>query len=213
MGFTYVAQADLAPRRKAEYLVLYKCNRCQGGLVIEYRHQTNFGPGNPASCDSDPSGVGFVLLKSYPGQMPSTVPVHVPAPLDRYYRQAAEGCQSGHSDASGAMSRKVVDVSTQLLLGEESKKYGNIRDRIDALAAKDLLTPDLMEWAHQVRLGGNDAAHDEDPYTPEEAEELLSFAELYLTYVYSLPGRLKARRERATAAKAAAGANQAPVKT
>ncbi len=52
-----------------------------------------------------------------------------------------------------------------------------------------------------MRLGGNEAAHDEDPYTQEEAEELLSFAELYLTYVYSLPGRLKARREKAAKAK------------
>jgi hypothetical protein len=52
-----------------------------------------------------------------------------------------------------------------------------------------------------VRLGGNDAAHDEDPYTNEEASELLSFVELYLTYVYSLPGRLKARREAAEKGK------------
>jgi hypothetical protein len=101
------------------------------------------------------------------------------------------------------MSRKVVDVSSQQLLGQDSKKYGNIRDRIDALAERKLLTPDLQDWAHQVRLGGNDAAHDEDPYTIEEASELLGFAELYLTYVYTLPGRLKTRKEAAAAAKKA----------
>jgi hypothetical protein len=32
-----------------------------------------------------------------------------------------------------------------------------------------------------VRLGGNDAAHDEDPFTQAEAKELLGFVELYLT--------------------------------
>jgi hypothetical protein len=131
------------------------------------------------------------------------VPSHTPTPIDRYYLQAADALQSGHSDASGAMSRKVVDVSTQQLLGEDSKNYSTIQKRIDALAAKNLLTPDLKDWAHQVRLGGNDAAHDEDPYTNEEASELLSFVELYLTYVYSLPGRLKARRENAAKAKEA----------
>ena len=81
----------------------------------------------------------------------------------------------------GAMSRKVVDVSTQKLLAESSKKYGNIRDRIDALEAKGALTTDLKDWAHQVRLGGNEAAHDESPDSKAEAEELLDFAELYLT--------------------------------
>jgi hypothetical protein len=89
--------------------------------------------------------MGFHVIKYYPGPMPSAVPSHSPAPLDRYYGQAADALQSGHSDASGAMSRKVVDVSTQKLLGEDSKKYGNIRDRIDALAAKNLLTPDLKD--------------------------------------------------------------------
>jgi hypothetical protein len=41
------------------------------------------------------------------------------------------------------------------------------------------------------------------PFTPEEAEELLDFAELYLIYVYSLPERLKLRREKTAAEKAA----------
>jgi hypothetical protein len=108
------------------------------------------------------------------------------------------------SNASGAMSRKVIDVSTQQLLGDEGKKYGNIRDRIDVLAEKNALTPDLKDWAHEVRLGGNDAAHDKDPYSKEEAEELLDFTELYLTYVYTLPGRLNERRERAEKEKTAA---------
>jgi hypothetical protein len=99
------------------------------------------------------------------------------------------------------MSRKVVDVSTQQLLGEESKKYGSIKARIDALAKNGTITPDLGKWAHEVRLGGNEAAHDEAPYLQPEAEELLDFAELYLTYVYTLPRRLEERKAKADAAK------------
>ena len=34
------------------------------------------------------------------------------------------------------------------------------------------------------------------PITKEEAEELLDFVELYLTYVYTLPERLRLRRAR-----------------
>ena len=96
-----------------------------------------------------------------------------------------------------------MDVSTQQLLGEKSKDFKNIYDRIEALASGGRLTPDLRDWAHQLRLGGADAAHDLDPFTQEEADELLGFAELYLTYVYTLPERLKERRERAAKGKAA----------
>jgi Domain of unknown function (DUF4145) len=70
-------------------------------------------------------------------------------------------------------------------------QHRNLGPRIDALAKAGRLTNDLQKWAHHVRLEGNDAAHDEDPFTGPEAEELLDFTELFLTYVYSLPGRLK----------------------
>jgi hypothetical protein len=56
--------------------------------------------------------------------------------LERYFKQAANALKRGDWDASGAMSRKVVDVSTQQKLGEDSKKYSSIKQRIDALADK-----------------------------------------------------------------------------
>jgi len=101
------------------------------------------------------------------------------------------------------MSGKVVDVSTQQLLGAEARTFRDIRARIDALATKGRITRELQDWAHQIRIGRNDAAHDPDPYTSEEAEEQLDFVELYLTYVYTLPQRLEERKLRAAAAKAA----------
>lgn len=185
-------------------MVLYKCNKCQGGLVVEYTFQINHGYQSPSACNVNPNTVGFGVVKVYPGKMPPCTPPFTPEPLSKFFKRAVDALQGGSPDASGAMSRKVVDVSTQKLLGEDAKKFGTIQKRIDELASRNLLTPDLKEWAHVVRLEGNDASHDEDPYTPEEADELLSFVDLYLTYVYAMPGRLKLRRENAEKEKAAA---------
>jgi len=52
--------------------------------------------------------------------------------------------------------------------------------------------------------------HDPAPYSKNEAEELVDFAELYLTYVYTLPKRLADRKARSAAAKAAAAAAAPP---
>ncbi len=106
-----------------------------------------------------------------------------------------------------------MDVSTQRLLADKAKDYKNIYQRIEAVAANGLLTPQLREWAHELRLGGADAAHDLDPFTQAEADELFEFAELYLTYVYTLPMRLKERRARAAKdkAKAEAKSSSTPV--
>jgi Domain of unknown function (DUF4145) len=125
-----------------------------------------------------------------PEPKPSRAPDHLPPPLPNLFLQAADSLKRKAWDASGAMSRKTVDVCTKLLMKDEAKQHRDMKPRIDALAAKGYLTPQLREWAHQVRLDGNDAVHDEDPFTEEEAQELLDFTELFLTYVYTLPGRL-----------------------
>lgn len=203
IGFSHVGEYRIVGAQGTQFLAFFRCNKCQGGLIIKYLQQINHGYQSPSACPADPADLGFVVKDVYPTKLLTKVPSHTPDPLGRFFQQASDGYRRGDNDASGAMSRKVVDVSTQKLLGDEAKNYGNIRGRIDALAAKGALTNDLKDWAHEVRLGGNEAAHDEDPYSKEEAEELLDFVELYLTYVYTLPGRLKDRRDRAAAEKAA----------
>jgi hypothetical protein len=180
------------------------CSGCQGGIigVFEKRHGVP-GPDTINQCQSDPRDQGWIMADCYRSPSPPRVPSHVPFPLSSYFAQPVDSLKRGNNDASGMMSRKVVDVSTEELLGQESNNYRDLRGRIDALAANGRITAELQDWAHQIRLGGNDAAHEYDPYSPEEAEEQLDFAELYLTYVYTLPARLAERKARAQAAKAA----------
>jgi hypothetical protein len=193
--------------------ILMMCPLCEEGVIgiFEYSGASNQQVIEPMQCNVDPTKMGWRIINLYPKPQPSKCPNYTPDDLKRIFLQAANALKRGDPDASGAMSRKVVDVSLQqrsiATFGEDAKKYKNIFDRIEALAVRSVLTPDLKDWAHQVRLGGADAAHDADLSTPAEAEELLDFAELYLTYVYTLPGRLNERREQAAKIKAAATAN------
>ncbi len=180
----------------SSFHTLLICASCGEGIVAVFRRTGASSYNSPKGCPGDPRRHGWALANTYPKPQPSSCPSHTPEALKRLFLQATKALKREDPDASGAMSRKVVDVSSQQLLGEESEKYRNIQQRIDALAASGKLTIDLKDWAHQIRLGGNDAAHDLHPFTIEEADELIVFVELYLTYVYTLPGRLKERRER-----------------
>ena len=51
----------------------------------------------------------------------------------------------------------------------------------------------MKKWAHEIRHLRNDATHEEDPFTDDEAQALQSFTELFLTYAFTLPGMLVAR--------------------
>ena len=89
------------------------------------------------------------------------------------------------------MSRKVLEVAVKAL---DPKGEGSLYKRIENLAKKNLITPDIKDWAHIIRDDGNTAAHEEEPVTKEFAQELLSFAEMFLMYTFTMPNMIKERR-------------------
>lgn len=89
--------------------------------------------------------------------------------------------------------RKVIDVSTKLLDPSLAKKA--LAFRIDDLEKSGKLTADIKAWAHEIRLDGNNAAHEDDPFTREQAESLRFFVDAYLRYIYTLPKMVERSRE------------------
>jgi len=94
------------------------------------------------------------------------------------------------------MYRKCLDLATKELDSTLAGK--KLAARIDALHARGALTEDLKQWAHAVRLDGNDAAHEEDELSIEEIKQLASFTELFLQYTFTLPAQVAKRQADAT---------------
>ena len=133
----------------------------------------------------------LVEVAFYPTPATPDAPEHLPPNVKQYFLEAATNVKAA-PNAAGAMFRKSVDVALKHVAPEAT---GTLVKRIDRAAKLGKLTPELEEWAHHVRLEGNDAAHDEDPFTVEEAEALHRFTELVLMYLFTLPGMLAERRE------------------
>jgi hypothetical protein len=191
-------------RRVRALLVCSNCEEVVIG-VFDILDNATSNIQNPSHAGVDPRRIGWVLTASYPRPSPPKIPSHIPDELRRIFLQASNALKRREPDASGVMSRRVVDISTQRLLGDQFKEYKAIRDRIDALADQNKLTSELKDWAHQLRLGGKDAEHDIDPFTMAQARELLDFVALYLRFLYSLPGLMKESRERAGKQKSGSG--------
>lgn len=172
---------------KNMWTVAFKCVRCHFGIFVT---------ANPLVHSAPSQGSGdlaltraFQIMETYPKIPDSEIPKYLPIDgiIGNLYRQALDSEVRGNWDACGAMCRKVVDVSTVNLGASRSKK---LEQRIDDLEANRTLTPALAAWAHAVRLDGNDASHDPDPFTEDEAHQIRSFTEIFLRYVYELPGML-----------------------
>jgi hypothetical protein len=131
-------------------------------------------------------------MEHLPRPKKSDVPEHLPERVGHLFRQAEDALRRRNWDSAGATYRKTLDVGTRLL---DRTLSGNLGPRIDQLAANSKITPDMKAWAHQIRLDGNDAAHDEDPFTEDEAKRLHEFTRLFLLYAFTLPGMLKVAQE------------------
>jgi hypothetical protein len=96
--------------------------------------------------------------------------------------------RKGGANAAGAMFRRALELATREI--DTSAPAGiNLKQRIERLP-DNIVTPAMKEWAQHIRLEGNDAVHGPDEYSEEDAKELHTFAELFLTYAFTLPAML-----------------------
>jgi len=94
--------------------------------------------------------------------------------------------------------RKTIDIATKNLLGDESKNEKLVK-RISLLHGKGLITEQMKDWAHIVRIDSNGAVHSDEEFTKEEAEEMIGFTEVFLIYAFSLPAMVASRKSEHTA--------------
>jgi tRNA-dihydrouridine synthase len=98
--------------------------------------------------------------------------------------------------AAAAMSRRAVQ-GVMIAAGAGSE---TLFRQIDALAAGQKLNANIAEWAHQIRLFGNDGAHPGsdglEEVTEAEAMAALGFLDELLKWLYILPDDLAKARAR-----------------
>jgi hypothetical protein len=91
---------------------------------------------------------------------------------------------------AGMAYRRVLELAVQDK-GPELK--GTLEKRINKLAAENVLTPAIAEWAHSIRDLGNEAAHDDAVPSEEDIVDLAAFTRVVLEYLYTMPAKVARR--------------------
>lgn len=178
------------------FTLFFACTTCAGGLVVEVecsRSTPQLLPNLNGNFEAAARAHGVTIKRIYPRPQSIKPPDHVPETADRAFTQAKDNQVRGNGDAAGAMYRKAIDVATRALDPVHASRP--LASRIDALADAGRLTKSLQEWAHEIRLDGNDATHGDEELLPAEVAQLGAFTELFLTYTFTLPARVAARRK------------------
>ena len=132
---------------------------------------------------------------------PSTdAPRHTPENVASFFRQGKESVNQGSWDAAGMMFRKTLETGLKAKFPEVTSSLTPY-ERIEKAAKLHKLTPDLAEWSHRIRNLGNDATHEEEPFTETQAREIADFTRIVLEYLFTYPEEVKAARSSAAAAR------------
>ncbi len=128
----------------------------------------------------------------YPGES-KLLPEKLPESVKTAYDQAARSLHASLFEPCVLMSRKCLEAICKIF----DTKGRDLNARLGKLHEEGHIDSRLLNWAHQVRLIGNEAAHDIDtPVTKEDARDVLDFTEAILIYVFSLTKRFESLQKR-----------------
>ena len=148
---------------------IFQCSKCSNYIFIQY-----WGFGESSS------------VKIYPN-MTIHIDGNIPQSAARFLKQAIE--TPGSPDASIMTSASALDM----MLQEHDLKAGTLHVRIDQAAEQHLITEDMANWGHHVRLEANDSRHPETEKTAptqEDAEQNLEFVLALAEILFVLPARV-----------------------
>ncbi len=159
---------------------IYSCSRC-GGVVV--------AGGTKEGSRAD---------EIYP--RPATVDATLPERARAFLTDAQN---SQHAPSASIMaSASAVDA----MLKELGLKRGKLYTRIGQAEKRHLITKDMAEWAHEVRLDANDQRHADEAAehpTLEDAGRTLDFARALGDFLFVFPARVRrSRRPPATTKEA-----------
>lgn len=180
-GFTALREVPIG-HGQAGWLMFLQCRSC-GEAVIATT------PGSVGHWISGQTQNTPHLIRMYPAPRPLAAPADVPEGVAKAYISGLINLPQPEGqglNAAAAMFRRAVELAVKAL-NPEGK--GDLYHRIEALDP-DHATPAMKKWAHRVRLAARDAVHDDGEFSEAEAHELRAFAELFLTYAFTLPAML-----------------------
>jgi hypothetical protein len=124
----------------------------------------------------------------------SEASLDLPVDVRENFGEALRSLNAKNPKAAVMMVRSALQAATR----QQGAKGGSLAAEIEYLADQHTLPESLRKWAHELRDGGNLAAHPEPDkkVDNQDAEELVALAESVFEYLYLIPKRVERRRSR-----------------
>jgi hypothetical protein len=125
--------------------------------------------------------------KQYPGVAFGSPVQHLPKDIESLYDEARVCCSSSAHTAAVLLLRKLlmnVAVHRGAPEGQSFISY------VAYLATQGYVPPDGKVWVDHIRKKGNEANHEITLMEQADAEDLVTFSEMLLKFIYEFPKRV-----------------------
>lgn len=194
MAFTIRGEyAD--PTNPSRHFVTGSCNGCSAPLVALLVARGGGLGWTISNFHGDIlQHTGLNFMGAWPEAQTLEAPNNTPEKVGRSYVEAAEARKRKSWNAACGTYRRTMELALKAFAPDiEAWK---LEKRIDKLASEGLITSDIQTWAHELRLDGNEALHGDEDATEEMTEQMHHLTHFLLVYLYTLPGQIKAARDR-----------------
>lgn len=191
LGFKYVGFAGRL--EEYEQALFFRCPRCFDPITVFVHNPESMDYREEQGDIRDRRFFPYLSIqKIEPASPVPLAPNYTPEQVADYYVEALDGLHRRKWTSAASLLRKCLEVAL--------KKYSpeieawKLEKRIDKLAAENKITPALRDWAHELRLDGNEALHGDEPADEELATRMERLTYFLLTYLYTLPAQVEAAR-------------------
>jgi hypothetical protein len=178
---SWVSTSELPPKK-------FKCGYCNNIVASDKGYIENNEPAHIYICP-------FCMRPTYfdktvhqtPGVVAGNDVANLPEEIDALYLEARTSFSVESYTASVLACRKLVmNIAAQQ--GAEGGK--NFLYYVEYLAEKGYVPPQGKGWVDHIQKKGYDTTHEIALMYKSDAEELISFAEMLLKFIYEFPNKV-----------------------
>ena len=171
----------------------YKWNCCaQCGACnkpIAFIATTRQGGQNPPMTFKGDMEQAWDVPAIWPARTNSFAPPHTPPGVARRFLDGEDAFKRSKWNSAVAMYRSALDIATKGMDGVPGK--ATFFERLRWLHENHGITSRYLSWATHVQIEGNAALHDPEEFEADDAKALRFFTEMFLRYVFELPGAVR----------------------
>ena len=180
---TTIEPAEVDPRHS---FIIRQCSYCKRFSFVDVLY-----------CRAKSGDSYTIITHKYPSRKQTELEnAAIPKKVKADYLEGLKDLENGCFKSACVMFRRSIQ-SAAIELG--ANKRSKLEKQIDLLEKKRIITPELKELAHTLRVVGNKGAHplkeDFDELTTEDALEMSSFLKEFINYAFILRKRLQDRKK------------------